>query len=128
MTLIDAVIASTIERCARVCEAMAAAPWNFAADSEIARAWHAARSSGQRHAAAQIRALKSAQTGEKEEGMTGASFRIMAAVAVDQVAKFLDEFPECFVTFRAEGAFGVLVVGLEETSAQTGEKEEERQE
>jgi hypothetical protein len=58
MKLIEAVILDTIEKCARVCEEMATAPWTYSEASDIALAWHAARSSGQRHAATQIRALK----------------------------------------------------------------------
>ena len=57
MTLIEAVIADTIERCAQLCEDMARQPWNYAAATDIALGWHAARSSGQRHCAATIRAL-----------------------------------------------------------------------
>jgi len=58
MRLIEAAILETIERCAQVCEDMAAAPWNYEAASPIALRWHAARKSGQRHAATMIRDLK----------------------------------------------------------------------
>lgn len=46
--------------------------------------------------------------------MKGETFRVMGNYAVDQIAKFLDEFPEFYPVMKIRGEFGTLVVGLED--------------
>ena len=46
--------------------------------------------------------------------MDGLKFRRIAGQGIEVMAKFLDEFPDQYITFRASGDFGVLVIGLEE--------------
>lgn len=46
--------------------------------------------------------------------MDGKTFRAMANYAVDEIAKFIDEFPlEFYPTMRINTKLGVIVVGLE---------------
>ena len=53
-------------------------------------------------------------------------FRRMAELAVDRVARFLDEYPNLYCTMRIGGPFGVIVVGVEEDDEKTSDPEYDR--
>ena len=48
------------------------------------------------------------------EKMNGQQFRELAMAAVNDVARFLDEFPDLYCEIRVTGKFWTVVVGLEE--------------